>query len=123
MHYNMTGSGEKAIVFIHGFGGWGGLWQWQVEHFKSQAKVITVDLPGHGQTPWVPSGLLDMADGLRQVLDRENISRAHWVASSFGGLLALMLLETSPDRAATLSLIGAPPRFSAALSKFLRRLC
>lgn len=113
MHYETTGTGEKVLVFIHGFGGFGGLWHWQVEHFESRARVITVDLPGHGRTPWTPLGLQEMADQLREVLDRAGVARAHLIVNSFGGLVALQFLERLPQRALTVSFVGSPPRFTA----------
>lgn len=114
MHYDMQGAGDRALVFIHGFGGFGGLWRWQIEHFKTLARVVTVDLPGHGQTPWASEGLAEMAEEIIKILDSEGIPRAHVVASSFGGLVALSLLKNYPGRVVTLSCIGAPPRFTAA---------
>ncbi|MBF0122986.1 MAG: alpha/beta fold hydrolase [Candidatus Omnitrophica bacterium] len=114
MHYDVHGAGDNTIIFIHGFGGFGGLWRWQVDHFKSRVRVITVDLPGHGRTPWRGEGLDAMADQAREILEGLSVRQAHVVASSFGGLVALKFWERSPGRMKSLCLVGSLPRFTRA---------
>ena len=112
MHYDVQGVGDNTIIFIHGFGGFGGLWRWQVDQFKSSAQVITVDLPGHGSTPWTKVGLDEMADQISVILDELDVHQGHVVASSFGGLVALKFWERSPRRMKSLCLVGSLPRFT-----------
>lgn len=112
MHYDISGSGARVLLFIHGFGGFGGLWRWQKESFAPLARVITVDLPGHGKTPWGREGLEDMARDILGILDQEKITAAHLIGSSFGGLVLLTLIRQAPERAVSASLIGAPARFT-----------
>ncbi len=112
MFYEVQGAGDKTILFIHGFGGFSGLWKWQVEYFSSFARVITVDLPGHGRTPWTMVGLDEMADQMCVILDEQGVSQAHVVASSFGGLVALKFWERSSQRMKSLCLVGSLPRFT-----------
>ncbi|NLE64455.1 MAG: alpha/beta fold hydrolase [Elusimicrobia bacterium] len=111
--YEVRGSGSPVIVFLHGFGGFGGLWKWQVEYFEARTRVITVDLPGHGSSAWSGEGLSQMADEVRDILDRENGAKVCLVGSSFGGLVALALCDRISSRVSSLSLIGSPPCFVA----------
>ena len=46
----VKGVGETAIVFVHGWGGNRTIWNIQQEHFASKYKVVTIDLPGFGQS-------------------------------------------------------------------------
>ena len=110
-YYNTAGDGE-AILFIHGFGVSSQLWVGQVEHFKTGYKVITVDLPGHGQSSWQPVGLSDMAFDLNFILGKIGVEHVNIVASSFGGLVALYLLKIDPWRVSRMSFVGALPKFA-----------
>ena len=114
MHVELKGQGEKVIVFIHGFGGCAARWAWQTEYFKCHARVLAVDLPGHGASLWHGETREAMADGLGRVLDEQGMTEGvSVVASSLGGLLAMTLLGQRPKLIRTLTLVGSVPRFTA----------
>jgi len=48
VHYKSYGKGARAIVFIHGWTCNMNFWRLQVPAFASNARVIAIDLPGHG---------------------------------------------------------------------------
>jgi pimeloyl-ACP methyl ester carboxylesterase len=48
--YEAWGSGEIALLFIHGLGGNKSVWKYQVEFFAPKYRVIAVDLFGHGES-------------------------------------------------------------------------
>jgi len=50
MYYESYGSGETAIVFIHGWSLNCRSWDDQIDYFKDKYKVILVDLPGFGKS-------------------------------------------------------------------------
>ena len=50
LHYQEYGAGDKILLFIHGLGGNGSVWKYQIEHFKQDYHLITVDRFGHGQS-------------------------------------------------------------------------
>lgn len=56
-----------------------------------------------------PYAVEDMAADLVGVLDAYGIGRAHVVGMSLGGLIGQVAALTSPDRVATLTLIGSEP--------------
>jgi len=113
IHYETAGRGEKAIVFLHGFGGFGKMWGWQVSDLAPLARLVIPDLPGHGASLWQGEELADMAEEVRAVLERERIAKAFFVSSSFGGLVALEFWEKYPDKVSGLSFVGSLPRFTA----------
>jgi pimeloyl-[acyl-carrier protein] methyl ester esterase len=112
VHYESFGRGEKTVVFLHGFGGFGEMWGWQVKDLASAARLIVLDLPGHGKSPWHGEDLEGLAEEIRAVMDQEQVDRAFFVASSFGGLVALRFWEKYPDRVTGLSFVGSVPRFT-----------
>ncbi len=48
--YGKSGSGETALIFIHGWSLDSRLWHYQVNEFSKQHQVITMDLAGHGNS-------------------------------------------------------------------------
>ncbi len=110
-HYDVAGEGE-ALLFIHGFGVSSRLWVSQVEHFSTGFKVITVDLPGHGESAWQDVGLLKMAVDLNFILSKLEVEQVNVIASSFGGLVGLYLFKTGPERIQRMSFVGSLPKFA-----------
>jgi pimeloyl-ACP methyl ester carboxylesterase len=57
IHFSNTGEGDVALVFIHGFANYQGIWEGQIAHFSDRYQVIALDLPGfglssHNRTEW-----------------------------------------------------------------------
>jgi len=50
LHYQVYGKSDRALLFIHGLGGNGDSWKYQIESFKSDYQVVTIDLFGHGKS-------------------------------------------------------------------------
>jgi pimeloyl-ACP methyl ester carboxylesterase len=51
LNIQITGSGQPALLFVHGFGCSLDDWRAQVEALSGQFTCITLDLPGHGSSP------------------------------------------------------------------------
>lgn len=88
-----------TVVLIHGFMGdhrdWGGLSQLLVSH---SYKVLLVDLPGHGKTPFQPSSTLSMLlDSIWTFIDREREGVLSILGYSLGGRVSLGLKSMRPD--------------------------
>jgi pimeloyl-ACP methyl ester carboxylesterase len=72
--------------------------------------VITVDLPGHGKTPYVKGQPMDPHSLGTYVLEQLNtlgIDRFHLAGNSLGGWVSLEMSSAAPDRVR--SLIGIAP--------------
>jgi pimeloyl-ACP methyl ester carboxylesterase len=50
INYHVEGSGEPALVFIHGWSCDNTVWVEQVKTFSPKYKVVTIDLAGHGKS-------------------------------------------------------------------------
>ncbi|HLE22774.1 MAG TPA: alpha/beta fold hydrolase, partial [Anaerolineales bacterium] len=51
---------ERAMVFLHGFGGSARQWRYQLTHFADRHRVLALDLRGHGLSDQ-PDGPYDLA--------------------------------------------------------------
>jgi len=50
IHSTITGEGPKTIILVHGWTCDETTWQFQVPAFSKNYRVITLDLPGHGES-------------------------------------------------------------------------
>ncbi len=50
MHYELTGTGDRALVFVHGWLGNATWWNVQRDHLASRYTIALIDLPGHGRS-------------------------------------------------------------------------
>ncbi|MGZ5135534.1 MAG: alpha/beta fold hydrolase, partial [Flavitalea sp.] len=97
--YRKIGSG-RAIVFVHGFGEDGRIWDMVVDELQHQFACIVPDIPGSGrstmkQGPWT---MESFADGIKLIFDKERISSAIMIGHSMGGYITLAFVEKYADR-------------------------
>ena len=108
IHALHTGRGD-ALVLLHGLSGSARWWRHNVpvlaEHFRTHAP----DLVGFGQSRhWLAQpSIPDMAELLVQWLDLNEIARAHLIAHSMGGQIAIHMAAKWPDRINKLVLVSA----------------
>jgi len=50
INYQVTGTGDKTLLFVHGSYIDKTYWNEQVKYFSQDNKVVTLDLPGHGRS-------------------------------------------------------------------------
>src|SRR5579859_79981 len=126
LSYNEAGSGEPAVVLLHGwgFGNRSHLLP-QFEHLASKRRVVLLDLPGQGGSDPAPPGFgfPDCAAAIEGVLDATGIEKAVVCGHSFGGLLAVEVAAAYPHRVAGAVLLDpAPLLFPAPVREMGARL-
>ncbi len=113
VHYLIGGEGSHAVVLIHGWGGNVLFWREQIPALKDKAKVILVDLPGHGQSdkPETAYTMDFLASGVLAVLSDAGVGRATLVGHSMGVPVICRVYAQAPEKTAAL----------VAVDGFLRR--
>jgi len=109
LHHEISGTGEP-LVLIHGMGSASTAWKPIRNELNQDFTVITVDLPGHGKTPYVKGQPMDphsLATYVLEQLSSLGIDRFHLAGNSLGGWVSLEMSSTAPDRVR--SLIGIAP--------------
>jgi len=104
IHYQVSGKGEEALIFIHGWTCNGDFWRGQVGAFPA-LRVITVDLPGHGQSdkPHVAYTMDYFARSIEAVMRDAKVKRAVLVGHSMGTPVIRQFYRLYPEK--TLGLV------------------
>jgi pimeloyl-ACP methyl ester carboxylesterase len=110
--YDRAGSGPP-LVLLHGLGHRRQGWAAVLDLITPQREVITVDLPGHGQSPPLQADgrhpVQVIADRIAELLSGLGIDRPHVAGNSLGGTLALTLAAAGHAASVTaLSPAGFP---------------
>ncbi len=105
------GSGEVALLLLHGIPGRAGAWDRVVDRLPHGYRAIVPDLLGFGASSR-PTGALDLhaesqANVLVAALDQLDVARAIVVGHDFGGPVALWLTRLRPGLVTHLGLVAA----------------
>jgi pimeloyl-ACP methyl ester carboxylesterase len=100
IHYEVKGKGEPALVFIHCWSCDRTLWENQVAFFAKNHRVVTIDLPGHGEsgkgrTNW---SIDSYGEDVKRVVTKLGLKRVVLIGSSMGGPVALEAARRMPER-------------------------
>ena len=100
IHYSVQGKGEPTLVFVHCWSCDRHLWDNQVPVFAKNHQVVTIDLPGHGESgqgrkTW---SVESYADDVNAVITKLNLKRVILIGSSMGGPITLEATRRMPDR-------------------------
>lgn len=110
--YDRAGSGPP-LVLLHGLGHRRQGWSAVLDLLTPQRDVITIDLPGHGQSPPLRAAgrhpVEVIASQITKLLSGLGIDRPHVAGNSLGGAIALTLAATGHAASVTaLSPAGFP---------------
>ena len=117
IEYRVYGTGEPAVVLIHGWSCDANYWNAQLDVLKAKYTVVVVDLAGHGasgknRSDWSMANYgEDVAAVVRQVQNHQIVIVGH----SMGGTVALEATRRIGDRVIgiiavdALKSIGLPP--------------
>jgi pimeloyl-ACP methyl ester carboxylesterase len=105
------GSGERALVLVHGFTGFRQDFAPVIDALLPRAsRVVTLDLRGHGastHTGDAATYTLDvLAEDLRAALGALGIARCDLLGHSMGGMLVQRVALAAPERVASLILLS-----------------
>src|SRR5688500_4326217 len=86
VRYESVGSGREAIVLVHGWSGATSVWRFQVPELAKRARVIALDLPGHGASdkPETAYSMDFFAGAVEAVMLDAGVDRAVLVGHSMG---------------------------------------
>lgn len=98
--FDMLGEGEPALVLIHGWSNNRSIWDAQVSHFSERYKVVTIDLPGFGESGNNRSNwtMASFGEDVATVIKKINLEQVVLVGFSMGGPVVVEAANIVPDR-------------------------
>ena len=105
---------QRTFVFVHGFGGHAEQWQYQLQKFALDNRVIALDLRGHGLSDKPSTGyhMPQLLQDLETALTLLKVKGKFVLAGhSFGGAIATEYALKHPDRVERLILIATAGEF------------
>lgn len=105
--FEIEGEG-KPLLFLHGWATDSSLYSPIIKPLSATFRVITVDLPGFGQSerPKKPLKLADYTQTIYELISHLNLNSIVIIGHSFGGKIALDYTYTYPQRVEKLILIA-----------------
>jgi pimeloyl-ACP methyl ester carboxylesterase len=102
--YKTFGDEPATLIFIHGVGMCGEIWQPQVEYFSKDYRVITYDFLGHGQSELKKNKLTleDYVTQLYNLVNEIGVSNFSLIGHSMGAIIAVAYALRYPKKVDTL---------------------
>lgn len=114
---NILGTGERTIVFAHGFGCDQTMWRFVAPAFQDRYRVVLFDYVGAGNSDISAYSrqkygtLSGYADDLLQIIDAVEGAPAIFVGHSVSSLIGVLASIKRPQAFASLVLVGPSPRY------------
>ena len=101
LNYDITGSGQKKLVLIHGLTGSKNYWKMDLESISQTHQLLLIDLLGFGDSPkpnCTYSLSIQMA-AIEKVLIKEGFNDGNAIIGghSMGAIISMALLEKNPE--------------------------
>jgi pimeloyl-ACP methyl ester carboxylesterase len=127
IHYTDYGAGENALLFVHGWACDETFWSGQAPALGANFHVITIDLPGHGQSdkPQIAYTMDLYVRAIDAVLRDAKVNAATLIAHSNGTPVVRQFYRKFPEKTRGLVIVdGALRPFGdkAMMEKFVARL-
>ncbi|GAB1421661.1 hypothetical protein MASR2M15_18420 [Anaerolineales bacterium] len=100
---------SDTIVFIHGYAGCAETWEYQINHFMRNYRIIVPDLRGHGQSdaPDSQYTMDELVQDIYQIYKKLNLPEKFiLVGHSFGGSICVEFAHAYPELLDRLVLIA-----------------
>jgi pimeloyl-ACP methyl ester carboxylesterase len=111
LHYESAGSGPTTLVLVHGSGGSAAVWRDQLDGLADVARVVALDLPGHGRSGGEAKARIEESvDVVRELGEALGLDRIVVGGHSMGGAVALAFALAHAERLAGLALVGTGAR-------------
>jgi pimeloyl-ACP methyl ester carboxylesterase len=104
IHYVTAGKGNHTIVFVHCWAGNSGFWREQVPALADKARLVLIDLPGHGQSdkPHTQYTMDFFASAVLTVMRDARVDKATLVGHSMGTPVICRVYKQAPEKVAAL---------------------
>ena len=113
----LRGSGQRSMMFAHGFGCDQNMWRFITPAFEDRFRVVLFDLMGAGGSdlnafdPDKYSKLEGYAEDVVQLAEELGLRDAVFVGHSVSGMIGLLAARQAPHLFSELVMVGPSPRY------------
>lgn len=100
---------NRTILFVHGYAGCAETWEYQINHFVNDYRVVAPDLRGHGQSdaPFTQYTMTELVEDIDTIAAELKLPERFILAGhSFGGSICVEYAVARPERLEKLILIS-----------------
>jgi long-chain acyl-CoA synthetase len=100
---------EQTLMFVHGYAGCAETWEYQINYFMHENRVVVPDLRGHGQSdaPFTEYTMREMVSDINTISEEQELPEKFiLVGHSFGGSICIEYAVAHPERIEKLILIS-----------------
>jgi long-chain acyl-CoA synthetase len=100
---------RNTVMFVHGYAGCLDTWEFQINYFARNYRVVAPDLRGHGQSdaPFTEYTMTELVTDLQTIVETLDLPEKFiLVGHSFGGSICVEYANAHPERLAKLVLIA-----------------
>lgn len=105
---------ENTIMLVHGYAGCAETWEYQINHFARDFRVVVPDLRGHGQSdaPYTQYTMDELVEDVLTIADELELPERFVLAGhSFGGSICVEFANRHPERLEKLVLIATAAEY------------
>ena len=121
VRYESRGTLGPALLLVHGSGGNAAVWRPQIDALGDIARVIALDLPGHGGSAGSFATIEEAVDVVRGFVEALGLAKVVIGGHSMGGAIAQGFALAAPERTAGVVLVGTGARLRV-LPKIIQTL-
>jgi 3-oxoadipate enol-lactonase len=114
LNHRINGPYDAPVVVLsNSLGSSMEMWAPQIPALSVRFRVMRYDQRGHGESPVPPGpyGFQELGQDVLDLLDRNDIERAHFVGLSMGGMTGMWLGANAPERIDRMVLLCTTPYF------------
>lgn len=109
--YHQSRGNGRPLIIIHGLFGSSDNWRGIAKQLATQAQVIRLDLPNHGQSPHSNDISYDlMANDVAELMADLNLQQVDVIGHSIGGKVAMALAARYPEKVRRLVVVDMAPK-------------
>lgn len=103
-----TNPGKPTVIMLHPYGSSGLVFKEQVLSLKRLYQIIVIDFPGHGQSEFSKVvKIKDMPEIINMILNKEEISKTHFIGVSEGAEVAQAFGQLFPNKIKSLVAVSS----------------
>jgi len=116
-YVQVSGQGEPAIMFAHGFGCDQTMWRWIVPSFVDTHKIVLFDHVGAGHSDLAAfskskyASLRGYADDVTEIVETLGLRNVVFVGHSVSAMIGALASISSPHLFSSLIMVGPSPRY------------